>query len=91
VNKAELIDAVAQSAELPKSSAARAVEAVVDSITASLKAGEVVSLVGFGTFSVKARPARTGRNPKTGESIAIQASKVPGFKPGKVLKDEVNG
>lgn len=91
MNKSELIDAVAQSADLPKASAARAVEAVVDAITASLKSGDAVSLVGFGTFAVKARPARTGRNPKTGEAIEIAATKVPGFKPGKLLKDEVNG
>lgn len=91
MNKSELIDAVAQSADLPKASAGRAVEAVIDAITASLKAGDTVSLIGFGTFAVKARPARTGRNPKTGEAIEIAATKVPGFKPGKLLKDEVNG
>lgn len=90
MNKAELIEAVAASADLPKASATRAVEAVVDAITAALKNGDQVSLVGFGTFAVKARPARAGRNPKTGESITIAAAKVPAFKPGKGLKDELN-
>jgi DNA-binding protein HU-beta len=90
VNKSELIDAVAANADLQKASATRAVEAVMESIVTALKAGDTVSLVGFGTFTVKARPARTGRNPKTGESINIAATKVPAFKPGKGLKDEVN-
>ena len=90
MNKSELIDAVAANADLQKASATRAVEAVMESIVTALKAGDTVSLVGFGTFSVKARPARTGRNPKTGESINIAATKVPAFKPGKGLKDEVN-
>ena len=90
MNKAELIDAVATSADLPKASASRAVEAVLTAISTTLKAGDAVSLVGFGTFTVKARQARTGRNPKTGESIAIAASKVPAFKPGKGLKDDLN-
>lgn len=90
MNKSELIDAVAVSADLQKASATRAVEAVMESITNALKAGDTVSLVGFGTFTVKARPARTGRNPKTGETINIAATKVPGFKAGKGLKDEVN-
>ncbi|MES2606540.1 MAG: HU family DNA-binding protein [Pseudomonadota bacterium] len=90
MNKSELIDAVAVSADLQKASATRAVEAVVEAITAALKSGDTVSLVGFGTFAVKDRPARVGRNPKTGESINIAATKVPGFKAGKGLKDEVN-
>jgi len=90
VNKSELIDAVAVSADLPKASATRAVEAVLEHITSALKAGDSVALVGFGSFVVKSREARTGRNPKTGEAIAIAASKVPGFKPGKALKDELN-
>ncbi len=90
MNKAELIDAVAESADLPKASATRAIDAVLDSITAALKAGDTVSLVGFGAFTVKARPARTGRNPQTGESIQIAAAKVPGIKAGKALKDSVN-
>jgi DNA-binding protein HU-beta len=90
VNKAELIDAVAESADLPKAAATRAIDAVIDSITTALKAGDTVSLVGFGAFSIKARPARTGRNPQTGAAIDIAASNVPVFKPGKALKDSVN-
>jgi DNA-binding protein HU-beta len=90
VNKSELIDAVAVGADLPKAAAARAVDEVVKAISQSLQAGDAVTLVGFGTFTVKARPARTGRNPKTGEAIAIAASKVAGFKPGKALKDDLN-
>ena len=90
MNKAELIDKVAAAAELNKASATRAVEALLDSIAASLRSGEQVTLSGFGTFSVTARAARTGRNPRTGESINIPASKNPKFKAGKGLKDAVN-
>jgi len=90
VNKSELIDAIAASADLPKTVAGRALDAVVESITNALKDGDSVSLVGFGTFSVKERAARTGRNPRTKEPIQIAAAKVPGFKPGKTLKDAVN-
>jgi len=90
VNKAELIDMVADSADLSKAAAARAVDAVFDGITESLQGGDTVTLVGFGTFSVSARSARTGRNPRTGESITIAASKAPKFKAGKGLKDAVN-
>ncbi len=90
MNKAELIDAVAEAADLSKASAARAVEAVTESITSALKKDEQVSIVGFGTFSVRSRAAREGRNPRTGETIKIAASKVPGFKPGKGLKDALN-
>jgi len=90
MNKAELVEAVAGSANLSKADAGRAVDAVVDSITKALKRGEQVSVVGFGTFSVKHRAARSGRNPRTGETIAIAASNVPGFKAGKGLKDAVN-
>jgi DNA-binding protein HU-beta len=90
MNKAELIDKVAAAAELNKASATRAVEAVLDGISASLQGGEQVTLSGFGTFSVTTRAARTGRNPRTGESIAIPASKNPKFKAGKGLKDAVN-
>jgi DNA-binding protein HU-beta len=90
MNKADLIDAVADSADLSKADATRAVDAVLDSITSALKQGNSVSLVGFGTFSVKHRAARTGRNPRTGETIQISASNVPGFKAGKGLKDAVN-
>jgi len=90
VNKSELIDAIAASADLPKTVAGRALDAVVDAITKALKEGDSVSLVGFGTFSVKKRAARTGRNPRTKEPIQIAEAKVPGFKPGKTLKDAVN-
>ena len=90
MNKAELVDAVAGSANLSKAEAGRAVDAVVDAVTDALKKGQQVSVVGFGTFSVKHRAARTGRNPRTGETISIGASNVPGFKAGKALKDAVN-
>ena len=90
MNKAELVDAVAGASNLSKADAGRAVDAVVDSITSALKRGEQVSVVGFGTFSVKHRAARSGRNPRTGETIQIKASNVPGFKAGKGLKDAVN-
>jgi DNA-binding protein HU-beta len=90
MNKAELVDAVAGAANLSKADAGRAVDAVVDAITKSLKKGQQVSVVGFGTFSVKHRSARSGRNPRTGDTIKIAASNVPGFKAGKALKDAVN-
>ncbi|HSG65319.1 MAG TPA: HU family DNA-binding protein [Gammaproteobacteria bacterium] len=90
MNKAELVEAVAGAANLSKADAGRAVDAVVDSVTKALKRGEQVSVVGFGTFSVKHRSARSGRNPRTGETISIAASNVPGFKAGKGLKDAVN-
>ncbi|MES2918867.1 MAG: HU family DNA-binding protein [Pseudomonadota bacterium] len=90
MNKSELIDAIAASADITKADAGRALDAAVESITNALKAGEQVTLVGFGTFLVKDRAARTGRNPQTGKEISIAASKVPGFKAGKGLKDAVN-
>jgi len=90
MNKAELIDAVANSADLSKASAARALDAALDSITKTLKKGDAVTLVGFGTFMVRKRAARMGRNPRTGEAIKIKASKVPAFKAGKALKDAIN-
>ena len=90
MNKTELIDAIAAEADLPKASAGRALDAVLDSITNQLKAGEQVALVGFGAFTVKERSARTGRNPQTGAAIQIAASKVASFKAGKALKDAVN-
>ncbi|MGE4314053.1 MAG: HU family DNA-binding protein [Pseudobdellovibrionaceae bacterium] len=90
MNKSELIDAVAKQADLPKTKAQTALEAVIDCIKASLKKGDEVRLVGFGTFSVSKRAATTGRNPRTGETIKIPASKRPTFKAGKELKDAVN-
>ena len=90
MNKGELIDAVSTKSGLGKVEATRAVDAVFDTVSAALKAGDAVSLVGFGTFAVKARAARSGRNPRTGATIEIPASKVPGFKAGKGLKDAVN-
>jgi len=90
MNKAELIDKVSQAAELNKATAARAVEAMLENIATALKSGDQVTLSGFGTFSVSMRAARTGRNPRTGESINIPASKNPKFKAGKGLKDAVN-
>jgi DNA-binding protein HU-beta len=90
VNKSELIEAIAASADIPKAAAARALDAMVETVTDSLKKGDSVSLVGFGTFQVKERAARTGRNPQTGQPIEISAAKVPSFKAGKALKDSVN-
>lgn len=90
MNKAELIEAVAEAADISKAAAARAVDAVTDTITNALKQDDPVTLVGFGTFTVRKRAARSGRNPRTGEMITIEASRVPGFKPGKALKDAVN-
>ena len=89
MNKGELIDSVAMRAGLSRADATKAVDAFVDSVTATLAAGGQVSLVGFGTFRVKARAARAGRNPRTGENIQIKASNVPGFKSGNDLKDDV--
>lgn len=89
MNKAELIDAIADNADLSKASAGRALDAAIETVTKALKKGDTVTLVGFGTFSVRKRAARTGRNPKTGEAIKIKASKVPGFKAGKALKDAI--
>ena len=90
MNKSELIDAVAAAADLPKAAAGRALDAITETITKALKEDDTVSLVGFGTFSVKARAARTGRNPQTGEPIQIKAANIPSFKAGKGLKDAVN-
>ncbi|MGH1374538.1 MAG: HU family DNA-binding protein [Cellvibrionaceae bacterium] len=90
MNKSELIEAVAASADIPKAAAGRAVDAMVEAVTGALQADDQVVLVGFGTFSVKDRAARTGRNPQTGEPIQIAAAKIPSFKAGKALKDAVN-
>jgi DNA-binding protein HU-beta len=89
MNKSELVEAMAEAADISKAAAGRALDGMLESITSALKKGEQVSLVGFGTFSVKERSARTGRNPQTGAAIQIAASKIPGFKAGKALKDAV--
>ena len=89
MNKAELIQAVVAKSGLSKKDAEAALAAVIESVTEALKAGEKVALVGFGTFAVKARAARTGKNPQTGEAIQIPASKVPAFVAGKALKDAI--
>ena len=90
MNKSELIDLIADSADISKAKAGVALDAFTNGVTGALKSGDTVSLVGFGTFSVKSRAARTGRNPQTGATIQIKASKVPGFKAGKALKDACN-
>ncbi len=90
MNKTELIAAVAEKTNSSKKDAEKAVAAVLDTVTGALAAGEKVQLVGFGTFEVRSREARTGKNPRTGEAVAIPASKVPAFKAGKGLKDIVN-
>jgi DNA-binding protein HU-beta len=90
VNKTELIDAIARHADISKAAAGRALDATVNAITASLKDGEMVTLVGFGSFYVGKRIARQGRNPRTGVAIKIRAAKVPKFRAGKALKDAVN-
>lgn len=90
VNKADLIDVIADSADITKASAAKVMNNLLESITMSLQHGKQVSILGFGTFSVKARAARTGRNPQTGAAIQILAANIPGFKAGKALKDAVN-
>ena len=89
MNKAQLIDAVASRADVSKAEAGRAVDATLSAISGSLSGGDSVSLVGFGTFNVRHRAARMGRNPQTGESIHIQASKSVGFKAGKALKESL--
>ncbi len=89
-NKSDLIEAIAKSADISKAAAGRALDATIESIKKSLKKGELVSLVGFGTFYVGKRAARSGRNPRTGATIKIKAAKVPKFRAGKGLKDAVN-
>jgi DNA-binding protein HU-beta len=90
VNKADLVDLIADKADISKASAARALDAALAGISDALRAGDQVSLVGFGTFAVKQRAERQGRNPKTGEILNIPASRTPGFKPGKSLRDAIN-
>lgn len=90
MNKSELINAIAEKSELTKKDAGKALDAIIGAVSESLEKGENVQLVGFGTFEVRNRPARTARNPRTGEDIKIAACKAPAFKAGKALKDAVN-
>ena len=90
VNKTELIEHIAAEADISKAAAGRALDAAIDAIKTTLSDGGTVSVLGFGTFAVTKRPARTGRNPRTGEAIKIEAANVPRFRPGKALKDAVN-
>jgi DNA-binding protein HU-beta len=90
VNKSDLIEAIARHADISKAAAGRALDATVNTIKASLKKGDTVTLVGFGSFYVGRRAARQGRNPRTGDAIKIDAAKVPKFRPGNDLKDAVN-
>jgi DNA-binding protein HU-beta len=89
-NKSDLIEAIAKSADISKAAAGRALDATIESIKTSLNKGELVSLVGFGTFYVAKREARNGRNPRTGATIKIKAAKIPKFRAGKGLKDAVD-
>lgn len=90
MNKADLIEAIADGANLTKADAGRVLDVVILAVTEALKNGDNVSLVGFGTFAVKERAERQGRNPQTGEAITIKSARVPAFKPGKMLRDAVN-
>ncbi len=90
MNKSELIDAIAESADISKAAAGRALDATVAAVSSALKKGDMVTLVGFGSFYVGDRAARDGRNPQTGKAIKIKAAKVPKFRAGKTLKDAVN-
>ncbi len=89
MNKSELIEKIAEVSDLTKADSARALDGFVQAVTEALQAGDSVALIGFGTFMVKERSARTGRNPQTGEAIEIAASRIPSFKAGKALKDAV--
>ena len=90
MNKSELIEAMADSADISKAAAGRALDGLIEAITKAVKNNDTVSIVGFGTFLLRERAARTGRNPKTGREIEIAASKSPAFKAGKAFKDAVN-
>ena len=90
MNKTQLVEQIAENTDISKASAGRALDAFVEAVTETLRSGDQVALVGFGTFSVRSRAARTGRNPKTGEAIQIAEAKVPSFKAGKALKDACN-
>jgi DNA-binding protein HU-beta len=91
VNKSQLIEKIAAGADISKAAAGRALDSLIEAVTDELKDGGQVALVGFGTFSVRDRAARTGRNPQTGATIEIAAAKIPAFKAGKALKDACNG
>jgi DNA-binding protein HU-beta len=90
VNKTELIDHIAEHADISRAAAGRSLDAIIDAIRTTLEKGDSVTLVGFGTFSVGTRAARTGRNPRTGAEIEIKESRLPKFRPGKALKDAIN-
>ncbi len=90
MNKTQLVEKIAEKADISKASAGRALDAFIEAVSGTLQSGDQVALVGFGTFSVRTRAARTGRNPKTGEEIQIAEAKVPAFKAGKALKDACN-
>ena len=90
MNKSDFIDAIASNADVPKNTAAKVVNAFIDVVGDTMSGGDSITLVGFGTFLVRDRQARTGRNPQTGETMQIPAAKVPAFKAGKALKDKVN-
>lgn len=89
MNKSELIEAIAARSELSKAGAGKALDALVGTVTDALKAGEAVTIIGFGTFESNDRPERQGRNPSTGEAMTIKAARIPKFKPGKALKDAI--
>ena len=90
MNKTELIEHIAARSDISKAAATRALASIIEAVKKTLKKGDTVTLVGFGTFSVSKRAARTGRNPRTGAALKIKAAKVPRFKPGKGLKDALN-
>jgi DNA-binding protein HU-beta len=90
VNKTELIEHIASKSDISKAAATRALASIIEAVKKTLKKGDTLTLVGFGTFSVSKRAARTGRNPRTGAALKIKAAKVPRFKPGKGLKDALN-
>jgi DNA-binding protein HU-beta len=90
MNKADMIEQIAQAAEVSKSAAERAVDVLIGAVKSTLKKGDMVTLVGFGTFYVSKRQARAGRNPRTGEALTIKATRVPRFRAGKALKDAIN-
>lgn len=90
MNKSQLVDKISEEADLSKAAAGRALDSFIDAVSEALQSGEQVSLVGFGTFLLRERASRSGRNPQTGETIEIAAAKIPAFKAGKALKDAVN-